>query len=48
VAWPGATLEGLKDAGIEILCAPAAEAVRIYNERSDGQQTVAAAVHLTC
>jgi hypothetical protein len=45
---PDETMERLKDAGIDLVCASTPEAVRLYNERSGGEQTVAAALHLTC
>ncbi|MFQ5804865.1 MAG: Mth938-like domain-containing protein [Phycisphaerae bacterium] len=45
---PDDTLACLKQAGIEVVCAPTGSAVEIYNERSQRGEVVAAALHLTC
>jgi hypothetical protein len=45
---PEATLACLKQAGIEAICAPTAQAVELYNERARRGEPVAAALHLTC
>ena len=42
------TLASLKDAGIEAVCTPTAQAAEIYNERTQRGEAVAAALHLTC
>jgi len=38
----------LKQAGIEAICLPTAQAVEAYNERCRRGEPVAAALHLTC
>ena len=38
----------LKQAGIETICLPTAQAVEAYNERCRRGELVAAALHLTC
>jgi len=42
------TFASLKDAGIETVCAPTAQAVEIYNQRTQSGEVAAAALHLTC
>jgi hypothetical protein len=44
----GETLACLREAGIEAVCAPTEQAVKVYNERCKSDQRVAAALHLTC
>jgi hypothetical protein len=45
---PDETLAYLREVGIEVLYAPTAEAVAIYNERCQQDEAVAGAFHLTC
>jgi len=45
---PKETIASLEEAGIETICAPTAQAVEIYNERSRRGENLAAALHLTC
>jgi hypothetical protein len=38
----------LEQAGVEVVCAPTGQAVKMYNERSQRGELVAAVLHLTC
>jgi hypothetical protein len=48
MAVPKETIASLEEAGIKTICAPTAQAVEMYNERSRRGENVAAALHLTC
>jgi len=45
---PAETVDALKGAGVELICATTPEAVTTYNDRADAGRNVAAALHLTC
>ena len=45
---PGETLVRLRQAGIQVICLPTAQAVETYNDRTQQGSVVVAALHLTC